>query len=164
VAAAIGVLGHGAYVDRTATRLAWNHHDGPTVSSDEIAAYRWIAEQGNTGRVMNDWMDGSIWMYALTGQQPVEWTFLGSAAGTRSSLLTNEFNKLGEDADVDQAIADLGVRYVVIGTGFVRDYSRRAPGLEDLDRVPYLRKVYSNPNAAVYEVLTDLPSTTGNGR
>jgi hypothetical protein len=164
VVAAIGVLGHGAYVDRTATRLAWNHHDGPTVSSDEIAAYRWIAEQGNTGRVMNDWMDGSIWMYALTGQQPVEWTFLGSAPGTRSSLLTNEFNKLGEDADVDKAIADLGVRYVVIGTGFVRDYSRRAPGLEDLDRVPYLRKVYSNANAAVYEVLTDLPSVTGNGR
>jgi hypothetical protein len=164
VVAAIGVLGHGAYVDRTATRLAWNHHDGPTVSADEIAAYRWIAEQGNTGRVMNDRMDGSIWLYALTGQQPVEWTFLGSEAGTQSSLLTEEFNKVGEDGDVDRAIADLGVHYVVIGTGFVRDYSRRVPGLENLDQVPYLRQVYANPNAAVYEVQTDLPGATGNGR
>lgn len=164
VVAVLGVLGHGAYVDRTATRLAWNHKDGPVVSSDEIAAYQWIADQGNTGRVMNDWMDGSIWMYALTGQQPVEWTFLGSTPGTKSALLTKSLNQLGEDPAVDRAIEELGVRYVVIGTGFVRDYSSRAPGLKDLDQVPGLNRVYSNPNAAVYEVLPDRVSPTSNGR
>lgn len=161
--AVLGVLGNGAYVGRNEHRLGVQHRDGPTVSSDEIAAYRWIAEQGETGRVMNDWFDGSVWMYALTGLEPVEWTFFGSPEDTASALLSTRLNRLGEDSEVDEALAELDVHYVVIGTGFVRPEGRRAPGLVDLSGVPGLRRVYANQNAAVYEVLADRPTATTSG-
>jgi len=148
----LAVLGGGAYVDRNATRLATVYHDGPTISSDELAAYRWIAEHDNTGRVMNDPYDGSVWMYALTKLRPVEWNLRGPD-GHASALLLEELNRRGDAPEVERALSDLDVHYVVVGTGFVRADLRRAPGLVGLAKVPGLRRVYENANAAVYEVL-----------
>lgn len=160
----LAALSAGAYSGRNETRLAIQHRDGPTVSSGERAAYDWIAQRQPRATVMNDRSDGSVWMYALTGLRPVEWTFYGNYEDTDPGLLTARLNQLGQDPRVEQVLGELQVRYVVIGAGFVRETGTRAPGLRDLWNVPGLRRVYTNDDATVYEVsASSRPGTDAQG-
>ncbi|SDO14916.1 hypothetical protein SAMN05660199_01363 [Klenkia soli] len=150
---AVAVLGDGAYVQRNVDRLSINYGDGPTVSADEVAAYEWLGEHVEPGqRVMNDQWDGSVWMYALAGVEPMEWTFYGAPAGTPAAILTADLHDLDTSQRVQEAVREADVRYVVVGLGFVRDNVRRAPGLIGLQRVQGLTEVFRNADATIYEV------------
>jgi hypothetical protein len=150
---ALAVLGKGAYVGRNADRLAAKYHNGPTVSSDERAAYKWLAEHSGDHPVMNDKLDGSVWMYAIAGVHPVDWTLYGYLPETKQGLLTNSLNQLDRDPEVRKALNDLRVRYVLVGNGMVREDSPRAGGFQGIETVAGLHRVFSNKDATVYEVL-----------
>jgi hypothetical protein len=46
-------------------------------------------------------------------------------------------------------------RSVIFGKGTVRPEMQRSPGIDDLDDHPDLaRKVYENPDAKIYELIT----------
>ncbi|GLZ40636.1 DUF6541 family protein [Actinokineospora sp. NBRC 105648] len=148
----------GAYVNRNATRLAAQHHDGPTVSTGEREAYAWLGQHVKPGEhVMNDNLDGSVWMYALAKVQPVEWTYYGNVAGTDAALLTQDLNKLDSDEDVRAAVRRLGVRYAILGSGYVRPGKSRAAGLIELPSVPGVKQVFENADAIIFE----LPDVSG---
>ncbi|PPK65954.1 hypothetical protein V5P93_000152 [Actinokineospora auranticolor] len=147
-----------AYIYSNVARLGRNYNDGPTVNSGEREAYAWLAAHTAPGeRVMNDVQDGSVWMYALNKVTPVEWTFYGSKVDSDPHRLTNGLNEYETDPDVRAAVSRLGVRYVVLGSGYVRAGRARAPGLVGLPDLPGIRLVFENNQAMIY----DLSGTTG---
>ncbi|WP_216213456.1 DUF6541 family protein [Amycolatopsis aidingensis] len=149
----LGLLGNGGYIGRNDSWLAEIYTDGPTVSGDERAAYEWLAERvGPDEPVMNDSDDGSVWMYALAGVRPVIWTYYGAEKGSDAWYLANNLNELGTDARVRQALNDLGVRYVLLGKGFVRDSKERAESMTGLAGSEQFTEVYRNPGAVVYAI------------
>ncbi|MFJ6670341.1 DUF6541 family protein [Actinosynnema sp. NPDC091369] len=143
----------GAYIGRNSARLAGNYQNGPTVSDGELEAYRWLAERVRPGeRVMNDVFDGSGWLYAMAGVEPVEWTFYGTPAGTPSNYLVKNLNKLNTDPRVREDLTELKVRYVIVGRGFVRKENRVAPGFVGLDRTAGFTEVFRNADSVIYEI------------
>lgn len=148
----LAVLGNGAYIGRNVERLRWDYHDGPTVSAAEKVAYVWLGHHLRSGeRVMNDRLDGSVWMYATAGVEPMEWTFYGAQPGSVADDLHGDLNQMDHDASVRRELRQAHVRYVIVGEGFVRDVPR-APGLRNLDKVQGLRQVFHNSGATIYEV------------
>jgi hypothetical protein len=150
---------HMFYQDRNALRMSINAGDGPAVSAGEVAAMRELGRIVPPGvRVMNDRYDGSVWMYALDNVLPVaghyDATNLGS---TDIGLLEASFNRYDDDPRVVAAVERLNVGYVMVGQGFLRGDNQRAAGLENLDGAPFLRTVFRNPQAVIYEVLPPRP-------
>lgn len=143
----------GAYVERNSSRLAQNYHDGPTVSGGELAAMSWLAAKVEPGEhVLNDYQDGSLWMYAVDGVEPVKWTFNNVTQGTTAQYLLDNLNRLDSDPRVREAMKDVNARYVFVGAGTVRNDDLRSPGMIGLDSVSGLRPVFRDPDAVVYEL------------
>ncbi|MFD9888270.1 DUF6541 family protein [Amycolatopsis sp. NPDC059027] len=151
----MGGLSKGAYIGRNSSALGRNYGDGPTVSKKEEEAYAWLAQHVGPGeKVMNDRKDGSVWMYALAGVTPVEWTFYGAPFESTAGFLTVYLNDINKNPTVRKDLAEEKVRYVVVGRGMVtQDASdRRAVGLERLDSTPGFKRVFHNDDASVYEI------------
>ncbi|CCH27494.1 DUF6541 family protein [Actinosynnema sp. NPDC047251] len=148
----IGVMS-GAYVKRNVDRLAQTYQDGPTVSSGEQDAYRWLAQRVRPGeRVMNDVTDGSAWMYAVAKVEPVVWSFYGAPDGSTESYLVANLRLINVDPKVREGLDRLKVRYVILGKGFVRPWGNRARGLYSLPLVKGFHQVYRTDDATIYEI------------
>ncbi len=146
---------NGLYLARNEARLRLIVDvGGPATSPLEVQAYDVLRSLARPGeRVMNDRMDGSVWMYALDGVQPVAGHYSSEGIGPAASLLTARFNQYDTDAAVRAAATRLNVRWVIVGRGFLLDSGQREPGLVALDRVRALRPVYANPDVMVFELM-----------
>ncbi len=134
----------------TAPRV--NTHDLP-VSPDEVLAMEQLPALVKPGdRVMNDRNDGSLWMYAISGVQPVAGHYDDTAMAPEIDMLGGSFNQYDTDPAVRAAVAKLHITYVMVDSGFLRAGGTRAPGLANLDRSDFLVKVYSNPDATIYRI------------
>jgi hypothetical protein len=150
----MALLSNGAYVPRNTERLSQPYGDGPTVSAGEREAYDWLADHLQPGeQVMNDPFDGSVWMYAASGVEPMVFTFYGDPAGSAADELQQRLNRLDRSSSVRRVVDEAGVRYVIVGDGFVRGDMRRAPGMRNLGFVDGLEKVFDNGDAKIYEVV-----------
>ena len=139
------------YVKRNAVRLYWAFNS-PILSKLEQDGLRELAELAKPGeRVMNDGGDGTVWTYALTGVEPVVGHYISQKPSPRRQLLLDDFDELGTNPSVAQAVRDLNVHYVLVGTGYMGQF-RRAPGLTNLDGLPQLTLKYANADIALYEV------------
>jgi hypothetical protein len=153
---AFGVVTRGLYLERDQLRMTNNSGEGPAVSQAEIAGMQAIARIVPPGeRVLNDRGDGSAWMYALTGVQPVAGHYDAHRTGPAATLLAARFNQFPTDPAVRAAVQQLGIRYVQIDAGFLRSYASRAPGLTGLADARWLTMVYSNPDVQLYEIEAD---------
>ncbi|WP_410576514.1 DUF6541 family protein [Amycolatopsis sp. lyj-108] len=149
----VTVLSKGGYIGRNSARLAMNYGEGPSVSKGEEAAYAWLGKHVVPGeRVMNDKADGSVWMYALSGVQPVEWTNYGAEFTTKAGWLSVFLNDINREPRVREALTDLKVRYVLVGKGKVAPNAQSAVGLQRLDITPGFKRVFHNLDASVYEI------------
>ncbi|WP_103382004.1 DUF6541 family protein [Pseudonocardia dioxanivorans] len=148
-------VSHVLYVGRNASKMSQNTGEGPAVSSGEVAAMAQLRHIVPPGvRVMNDRYDGSVWMYALDGVLPVAGHYDATNLGeTDIGLLERSFDLYGTDPEVADAVRRLDVGYVMIGQGFLRADNVRAPGLVNLAGQPWLREVFRNPQAVIYQVL-----------
>lgn len=157
----------GLYLERNTSRLSQAFADGPTVSQDEADAFQVLAEMNPSGAlVMNDPYDGSAWMWALAGVQPAFATPV--IAGHELPIMENDrkvlfssFNELDENVFVQAAVNNLGIRYVILCEGFIAPASDHVPGMQDLDSVNSLNRVFENSSAIIYEIRQ--PSTAGIG-
>jgi hypothetical protein len=148
-----GLLSKGAYVGRNARQLNVNYGDGPAVTRSKEAAFSWLAQHVAPGEhVVNDQSDGSAWMYALAGVQPVEWTYYDADTETNAGILRLHLNDLDHDPRVRPALNELRSRYVIVCDGLVDANSTAAVGLLNLDRTAGFREVFRNPDAVVYEI------------
>lgn len=149
----LGAASGGFYLGRNENRMSRNTGDGPAVSSGEVAGYAALARMvPPQDRVMNDRGDGSVWMYALDGVHPVAAHYDATATGPDAVLLAERFDRYDTDPQVRAAATRLGVRWVAVGRGFLRDYATREPGLVELDRVRALRLVWANPDFRIYQL------------
>ena len=127
--------------------------DGPVVSHDEAQAMRVLATLVPPGeRVLNDRGDGSAWMYAIAGVLPVAGHYNASRIGPDAFTLAGNFRDYPVDPQVREAVARLGVHYVMLGRGFVREDYRRQWGFRGLENKPWLEEVYRNPDAVIYRI------------
>ena len=150
----LGLLGNGAYMARNIERLDRTYGDGPTVSAGEREAYAWLGTHLEPGEeVMNDRLDGSVWMYAFEGVQPMVFTFYGARPGSDAEQLQERLNDLDGDPSVRRLVEEAGIRYVIVGDGFVREDAKRARGMRNLEDVDGLDVVFSNDDAVIYEVV-----------
>ncbi|WP_033293003.1 DUF6541 family protein [Amycolatopsis jejuensis] len=149
----VGGLSRGGYVGRNSSVLGMNYGDGPTVSKDEEAAYAWLAEHTKPGeRVMNDKSDGSVWMYALSGVTPVEWTFYGADHGTKAEYLSAQLDNIDKLPQVRKDLTDLQVRYVIKGVGKATPDAWPSAGVVRVTAGPQFREVFRNAGATIYEI------------
>ncbi|KZB83230.1 DUF6541 family protein [Amycolatopsis regifaucium] len=149
----VTALSKGGYIGRNSSTLAMKYGDGPAVSKAEEAAYTWLGQHVVPGeRVMNDKADGSVWMYALSGVQPVEWTNYGAEFTTKAGWLSVFLNDINREPRVRQALDELKVRYVIVGKGKVAPASKPAVGLQRLDITPGFKRVFHNSDASIYEI------------
>jgi len=132
--------------------------DGPVVSALEVQAMQVLATVVPPGqRVLNDRGDGSAWMYAIAGVLPVAGHYNATRIGPDAGLLAGRFNQYPTDPEVRAAVRRLGVQYVMVDRGYVRDEYRREAGFVGLERAPWLEVVYRNPDAAIYRIRPETP-------
>lgn len=130
-------------------------HELP-VTKGEAAAMLELRERARPGDwAMNDRADGTAWTYAISGVRPVAGHFDRALAPPQARLLSARFNQYSSDPEVRATVADLNVRWVIVGTGGYPKDAPRPPGLTGLDKLPFLHLVYRNDEAALYELRTE---------
>ena len=153
LALVIGAGSRGGYVGLNTVHVNIGYRGFPALSDGERTALGWLGQHTVPGeRVMNDRADGSVWMYALEGLRPVEWTFYGADPGTDAAYLSVFLNDLDRYPKVRRTLTALGVRYVFVGSGTATPNLRNSVGLAGLDRTPGFRQVFRNADAAVYRI------------
>lgn len=149
------LLADGGYAQRNIERTSQNYGARPeaTVSPAERKAFDVLQGLVKPGeRVMNDRYDGSGWMYALDGVRPVAAHFGTQAIGDGPELLASDFDHYDSRPDVQEAVARLHIRWVIVGPGFVRPDMHRQHGLVHLRQVRALDLVYDEDGVQIYRI------------
>ncbi len=147
------VLADSGYAQRNIERTSRSYRSDATVSHAERKAFDVLQGLVKPGeRVMNDRFDGCGWMYALHGVQPVAAHFGRQAIGDGPKLLASDFDDYDSRPDVQEAVARLNIRWVIVGPGFVRPGMRRQGGLVHLSRVRALDLVYNEGGVQIYQI------------
>ena len=149
-------LSGGLYAGLNSARMAGTFDNQNTLSRTEVAAMQWLARHSDGGTIMNDANDGSAYLSAVAGLHPLFGHVVEpgsiSAMGPTQQLLLEHFNCLDGDPDVRSAIERLDIKYVFLGSGYVRPWFHRLSGLEGIGSSPSLHLVHSTPGVQVYEV------------
>jgi hypothetical protein len=158
VMALVAALSNGLYQQRNETRMAAAFTDGPTVSTAERQAFDELARLVPAESVvMNDPYDGSALMWALDDVRPL---FASPVIAPQElttmdpnrRVLFESFNQLDTDIAVQQAVAALGIDYVILCRGLIRPAGDNAPGMHHLENVSALQLVYENADARIYRI------------
>jgi hypothetical protein len=119
---------------------------------EEKAMYKMaeIAEPGE--RVMNDRNDGSVWLYALTGVKSVAAHYDDNVPPKDAALLADHFREYPTNPEVRAAVKRLNIKHVFVGDGSRYPLVKPDLGLVGLDKADWVRVVYRNPDATIYEI------------
>ncbi|MGV9298275.1 DUF6541 family protein [Amycolatopsis sp. NPDC003676] len=162
VVALTAVLTGGFYRTANATAVSFLYYNGPEgevtppVSPDEIAAMDFLGRMGipSDQKVLNDRLDGTAWMYALTGVHPVAGHYDGGGPiSPDAKYLALHFRDYDLDLRVREAVQRLKVHHVLVGSGSIARDAPISPGLRDLRGSDFLRLVYDNPGAQIYTII-----------
>jgi hypothetical protein len=142
------------YVGSNSRRVATAYQSDRHLNAAETAAMAWLAPRVEDGEmVMNDPGDGSAYMSAVAGVRPVfGHQITPSTLGPVQTALRERFRCLDTDRAVRDAIDQLRIHYVFLGTGYVRRSMHRTAGLVDLAASPSVRLVYSHDDVQIYAV------------
>ncbi|WP_410637289.1 DUF6541 family protein [Amycolatopsis sp. lyj-346] len=152
LAAVIGGFSRG-YVYLNSVHVNIAYRGFPAVSADEETAFAWLAGHTVPGeRVLNDRLDGSVWMYALQGVQPTQWNYYGAPRTSDVGYVSAFANRLETDPRARKVLRELKVRYAFVGQGNAVPDQRNDPGLLNLDTAPGFKLVYRNAGASIYEI------------
>ena len=143
-----------AYFDRSYWAVHYRYTYGPMVSPLKAEAMKQLEFLTGPGeRVMNDNIDGSAWMFALDGVLPVAGHYSRDTSSELQMLLLDHFDELPERADVQAAVDELDIRYVITMNGFIEGQEVRSTGLDELDLFPdVFNLIYDNGEARIYEI------------
>ncbi|MER7044847.1 DUF6541 family protein [Streptomyces jumonjinensis] len=119
------------------------------VTEGEVAAFGWLGRHvGPRERVLNDWVQGTEWMYATHGVVPFQpYAYTTWAERPRNQLL-RDLGRLGEDASVLRRLKEYRIRYVIVSAS-------RLPSPQNLVLPPDgrgLTRVFASGDTAVYRV------------
>ncbi|WP_410655990.1 DUF6541 family protein [Amycolatopsis sp. lyj-112] len=153
LAVVLGGLSGGGYIRLNSVHVNIAYRGFPSVSADEEVAFGWLARHTVPGeRVLNDRIDGSVWMYALQGVEPLQWSYYGAEPETDVGYVSKHANAVRTDPRVREILTGLKVRYVFVGKGNAMPNRPNDPGLMGLDESPEFKLVYRNEGASIYEI------------
>lgn len=156
--AVVGLGSSGFYAPYNADRMNAGFAPSGYVSSAERAGMSYLASVVEPGqRVMNDPKDGSVWMYALDGVEPIFGHVVDPGAAIDAldedaRVLLRSFTCLDTDPAVRALIERYDISYVFLGGGFLREGFERAPGLRGLGDSNSLELVYSDGGLRIFKV------------
>ncbi|UOX87007.1 copper-transporting ATPase [Amycolatopsis sp. FBCC-B4732] len=158
---AMGVLTGGFYRAANAKTVSLLYYNGlpgevvPPVSADEIEAMEKLGTLGIPAdqKVLNDRLDGTAWMYALTGVHPVAGHYDAGVAPKDAVYLAEHFADYDTDPEARAAIRRLNIHYVLVGSGTIRRDTPIARGLQHLDGHDFVQPVYRNAGAVIYRIV-----------
>jgi hypothetical protein len=132
---------------------------GAVVSADDRAAFAWLEAHAKPGeRVLNQWSDGSAWVYADTtgavstvfGARTTPWFTLDPAWAGRVHLLQHVADYATDD-QVRAEAARWSVRYVVVGDDVVPGFTADLH-VAQLEHAAGIREVFRSGGSAVFEL------------
>ncbi|MCM2389724.1 DUF6541 family protein [Streptomyces albipurpureus] len=119
------------------------------VTDGEVAAFGWLkAKVGPRERVLNDWVQGTEWMYATHGVVPFQpYAYTAWAERGRNQLL-RDLVRLGDDPSVGSRLRAYGIRYVIVSASHLPSRVNLAlpPGGRGLT------EVFSRDDTTVYRI------------
>ncbi|MGY1726614.1 DUF6541 family protein [Geodermatophilus sp. SYSU D01062] len=135
------------------------------VSGEDRAAFEWLARQDGVGTVMNNGNDGSTYLYVYEGIPVVNVYPLGVAEARYGLYLMQHFNEIDTNRKVRCLVQQHDISHVMVSLtspliGAAADpfdwlaepTFSYAPGLEGLDDVEDLHRVYRNTDTSVYAI------------
>jgi hypothetical protein len=157
----LAVVTGGFYTQANAAAVAYAYHDGPEsenrqpVTANEITAMLVLQKigVGPDEKVLNDRIDGTAWVYAITGIHPVAGHYDPGDPPKDAAYLADHFRDYDTDPEVRAAVKRLNIHHVLLGNGAIQPQLRRAAGLRDLDGLDFLRRDYANPQAVIYTIV-----------
>jgi len=158
VLAVVGVGSSGFYTSYNADRMSAGFAVGGYVSAAERRAMTYLAGVVEPGaRVMNDPKDGSVWMYALEGIEPIFGHVVDPGAAVDAltedaQVLLRSFTCLDSNKAVRDVIEEYNITHVFLGPGFLREGFGRAKGLLGLTDADSLDLIYNEDAVRIFEV------------
>lgn len=158
-----GVLTNGFYAAANATAVGYAFNNGepedvgqPPVSVDELTAMYVLQKMGvgPNEKVLNDRIDGTAWLYAITGIRPVAGHYDAGVPPKDAAYLALHFRDYDTDPEVRAAVKRLDIHHVLLGWGAIQPGLMRAPGISNLDGLDFLRRDYVNPHAVIYTLVS----------
>ena len=116
------------------------------------------------GRVLNDPLDGSPWLYALTGRAPMFTHYDARHPRGDARTLLLGLDEADHDPEVRAALERMHVCYVYASSSLVSASKRRPAGFEDLGSVAALEPIARSGPAAAYRVVPPPPGCAPTGR
>ena len=105
------------------------------------------------GQVLNDPLDGSPWLYALTGTMPMFTHYEDYDPTGDAALLLAGLDDADDDPQVRAALERMRVCYVYASHALVSASKQRPAGFEGLDGVAALRPIARSGGAVAYKVV-----------
>jgi len=160
IVGALAVVTNGFYAKVNATAVAYAYHNYPEsenraipVSWNEVAAMKEVGKlAGPDEMVLNDRFDGTAWVFAISGVRPIAGHYDPSVPPPDATLLADHFRDYDRDARVRETVKRLNIRHVLLGSSSIKVEYERPMGLRDLEGLGFLRRVYTNPDAVIYEI------------
>lgn len=91
------------------------------VTPGEVAAFAWLDRRvSRSERVLNDWVQGTEWMYATNDVVPFEPYGSTARVQPERGKLLRDFVRLGEDPSVLRRIRSYKIRYVIYSASALR--------------------------------------------
>jgi hypothetical protein len=156
-----GLLSSGFYVKSNETAVSYAYDNGwpgateLPISKDELTAMYVLQKMGvGPGeKVLNDRIDGTAWLYAITGIHPVAGHYDPGVQPKDAAYLALHFRDYDTDPEVRAAVKRLDIHHVLLGHGSIQPGLTRAPGIANLDGLDFLRRDYANPHAVIYTII-----------
>lgn len=160
----LGAVTSGFYAPADSSAVAHAYHNAPddlagetqrmAVSPLQLEAMYAMARIAVPGeKVLNDRTDGSAWLYAITGVRTVAAHYDDIVPPKDAAYLAQHFREYPDNSEVGAALDRLNVHHVFVGSGEAWPGIERAKGLSHLEGLPFLREVYRNPDAVIYEIV-----------
>ncbi|QFU85463.1 hypothetical protein YIM_01150 [Amycolatopsis sp. YIM 10] len=123
------------------------------VSPDEAQAMLELEKRAKPGDwVMNDRFDGGAWVYAISGVRGVAGHYDQALPPADALLLADRFRDYATDPAVRAAVQRLNIRWVLVGQYGYPPEATRQKGLVGLDGQPFVKLVYRNADASLYQL------------
>ncbi len=158
-----------AELDEHSVATRYSTPDFVRVGADDQRAIAWLADRVRPGeRVFNSPNDGSTYLYVERGVPVVNVYTLGLPGVPYSYRMLEGFRSYPQDAAVRAQLRALNVRWVYVDSsapgigsnGSPENWAGSkgfalAPGLEDIDGLPGLQRVFTSGTVTVYSLDLD---------
>lgn len=142
------------YGDRISALVA-EDRAGRMVSQKDRRAFEYLSglPDAYETTIFVDPDQGGGWMYALDGLHPLFTHYaFPDPVGDRTWMLWDRLNAAGANPDVDAALRQLNVKYVLMSPPVYWPWQEVPPGLTKLDEAPGLTRIYYNGETRIYRV------------